>query len=68
MTPKEQLKRHRDMIVKILDESIEQGLDLTDIAVNRGTRKVDAGGDTSFEYDGSISVSFTFRKPNNSIS
>ena|GEM_PF-5212379 len=56
------------MIVKILDESIEQGLDLTDIAVNRGTRKVDAGGDTSFEYDGSISVSFTFRKPNNSIS
>lgn len=61
MTPKEQLKRHRDMIVKILDESIENGLDLTDIAVNKGTRKITEDGETDYEYDGSISVSFTFR-------
>ena len=63
MTPKERLKRQRDMIVKILDDSIEKGLDLTDIAVSKGTRKVTTDGETSFEYDGSISVSFTLREP-----
>lgn len=57
---KEQLKERRDFIVKLMDDAIESGLTMTEFSLTRGTREVNTETYTKHEYDGSVSVSFSF--------